>query len=129
MCLVADSDIPYIAEEDIICYKLYILINDKYVSPYQKCDMPNINELVTTELQKPGDFCIGKGFHSFTYLEDAEIVAEQFITQYDYNTCIATCIIPKNSKYYAGKFDKDCSYCSESIKIEKITKFKKLKVK
>ena len=72
MCLIANSNIPYVAEQDIICYKLYILFNDKYVSPFQKCDMPNINELVTTELQKPGEFFIEKGFHSFAYLEDAE---------------------------------------------------------
>lgn len=121
MCLVADSDIPYIAEQDIICYKFYILINDKYVSPYRKCNMPGINELVTTELQEPGRFYIEKGFHSFTYLEDAEIAAERFGNNYE--DCIAKCIIPKGSRYYAGKFGKDYSYCSKSIKIEKITKF------
>lgn len=116
MCLVANRNIPYTAEQDIICYKLYILSNGKYVSPYLKCDMPGINELITTELQKPGRLLIEKGFHSFVYLDSAILEAEK----YNYSTCIVKCIIPKGSKYYAGKFGKDRSYCSESIKIEKI---------
>ena len=123
MCLIAISNTPYIAEQDIICYKIYILIDDKYVSPYQKCDMPSINELVTTELQRSGDFYIEKGFHSFAYLENAKIIADQFINAWNYNTCIAKCIIPKGSKYYSGKFGNDYSYCSESIQIEEIIKF------
>ena len=123
MCLVANNNIPYTAEHDITCYKIYVYVNGKYVSPYQKCDMPSINELVTTELQRSGDFYIEKGFHSFACLEDAEIIADQFITRCNYTTCIAKCIIPKGSKYYSGKFGKDCSYCSESIKIEEIIMF------
>lgn len=120
MCLIANSNIPYVAEQDIICYKLYILFNDKYVSPFQKCDMPNINELVTTELQKPGELFIEKGFHSFAYLEDAENINEWLESIY-HKSCIAKCIIPKGSRFYAGKFDyAEYSYCSESIKIEKI---------
>lgn len=121
MCLVADHIIPYIAEQDIICYKLYILINDKYVSPYLKCDMPSINELITTKLQKPGKFHIKEGFHSFAYLEDAEFEVEWLRNTHNYNNiCIAKCIIPKGSKYYTGKFDEDYSYCSDSIKLIEI---------
>ena len=123
MCLIAISNTPYIAEQDIICYKIYILIDDKYVSPYQKCDMPSINELVTTELQRSGDFYIEKGFHSFACLEDAEVEAEWFGNVHGHEVCIAKCIIPKGSKYYWGKFRDDYSYCSESIKIEKIIMF------
>lgn len=121
MCLIANSNIPYVAEQDIICYKLYIRIQNKYVSPFQKCDMPNINELVTTELQKPGELFIEKGFHSFAYLEDAENTNEWLESVSYYKSCIAKCIIPKGSRFYAGKFDGDeYSYCSESIKIEGI---------
>ena len=120
MCLVADSDIPYVAEENIICYKFYILINDKYVSPYQKCDMPDINKLVATELQRSGDFYIEKGFHSFACLKDAEVEAEWFGNVHGHEVCIAKCIIPKGSKYYWGKFRDDYSYCSESFIIKEV---------
>lgn len=122
MCLITKNNDPYIAEQDIICYKIYIYINGKYVSPYQKCDMPSINELVTTELQRSGDFYIEKGFHSFACLEDAEVDAEWF-GKSNYEGCIARCIIPEGSKYYRGKFGNYISYCSESIKIEKIITF------
>ena len=121
MCLITNNYIPYTAEHNITCYKIYIYINGRYVSPYQKCDMPSMNELATTELQRSGDFYIEKGFHSFACLKDAEVEAEWFEDMHNYESCIAKCIIPKGSKYYWGKFDGDeYSYCSESIKIEKI---------
>ena len=123
MCLIADRNTPYIAKTDIVCYKVYVLNNNKYVSPYQNCDMPGINELVTTELQRSGDFYIEKGFHSFACLKDAEVEAEWFGNVHGHEVCIAKCIIPKGSKYYWGKFRDDYSYCSESIKIEKIIMF------
>ena len=122
MCLITNNYIPYTAEHDITCYKIYVYVNGKYVSPYQKCDMPSINELVTTERQRSGDFYIEKGFHSFARLEDAEVEAEWF-GRSSYEGCIAKCIIPKGSNYYWGKFRDDYSYCSESIKIEKIIMF------
>ena len=123
MCLITNNYIPYTAEHDITCYKIYIYINGRYVSSYQKCDMPSMNELVTTELQRSGDFYIEKGFHSFAYLEDAEVEAEWFENMHNYESCIAKCIIPKGSNYYWGKFRDDYSYCSESIQIEKIIMF------
>ena len=123
MCLITNNYIPYTAEHDITCYKIYVYVNGKYVSPYQSCDMPGINELVTTELQRSGDFYIEKGFHSFACLKDAEVEAEWFGNMHNYESCIAKCIIPKGSNYYWGKFRDDYSYCSESIKIEKIIKF------
>lgn len=120
MCLITNNYIPYTAEHDITCYKIYIYINGRYVSPYQKCNMPSINELATTELQRSGDFYIEKGFHSFACLEDAEVEAEWFEDMHNYESCIAKCIIPKGSKYYWGKFRDDYSYCSESFIIKEI---------
>ena len=119
MCLITKNSDPYMAEHDITCYKIYIYINGRYVSPYQKCNMPSINELVTTELQRSGDFYIEKGFHSFACLKDAEVEAEWFGV-HGHEVCIAKCIIPKGSNYYWGKFRDDYSYCSESFIIKEI---------
>ena len=119
MCLITNNYIPYTAEHDITCYKIYVYVNGKYVSPYQSCDMPGINELVITELQRSGDFYIEKGFHSFACLKDAEVEAEWF-SVHGHEVCIAKCIIPKDSNYYWGKFRDDYSYCSESLIIKEI---------
>ena len=131
MCLYTKQTEPEIAEQDIECYKVYVKsYGDRWFSPYQECPMPIMNGLVTTELQRPGDFYIEKGFHSFACLKDAEVEAEWFGNVHGHEVCIAKCIIPKGSKYYWGKFRDDYSYCSESIKIEKIKCFtNKLKLK
>ena len=71
MCLISNFDYPSVADRDLICYKVYILINDRYKSPYQKADMPKIGELATTLLEKPGSYLIEKGFHSFVSILDA----------------------------------------------------------
>ena len=110
MCLITNNYIPYTAEHDITCYKIYVYVNGKYVSPYQNCDMPGINELVTTELQRSGDFYIEKGFHSFVNSIDAKL--------YSYkgrDSIVVSCIIPKGAKYYKGFFENCESYCSDSI--------------
>lgn len=118
MCLASNFARPSIADRDLTCYKIYILINNRYKSPYQKADMPKIGELTTTSLQKPGSFIIKKGFHSFVSLIDAVDEARLITTVYGYKTYVFKCMIPEDTKYYEGRFNSIPSYCSESIIIE-----------
>lgn len=118
MCLISNFDYPSVAEGNLICYKVYILVNDDYVSPYQKANIPNIGEVATTSLQPPGLYLVTKGFHSFASLIDAVDEADLLTTVYHCKTCIFRCTIPKDTKYYEGKFNRAPSYCSESIIIE-----------
>ena len=118
MCLISNFDHPSVADRDLTCYKIYILINKWYKSPYRKADMPNIGELTTTSLQKSGSFIIEKGFHSFVSLLDAISEARLITTVYGYETYIYKCMIPEDTKYYEGRFNCIPSYCSESIIIE-----------
>ena len=118
MCLISNSDRPYVADRDLTCYKVYILINNRHKSPYQRADMPKIGELTTTSLQKPGSFIIEKGFHSFVSFIDAVNEVRLITTIYSYETYIFKCVIPKGTKYYEGSFNCIPSYCSESIIIE-----------
>lgn len=118
MCLISNFDHPSVADRDLTCYKIYMLINKWYKSPYQKADMPKIGELTTTPLQKSGSFIIEKGFHSFVSLLDAISEAHLITTIYGYETYIYKCIIPEDTKYYEGRFNCTPSYCSESIIIE-----------
>ena len=118
MCLISNFDHPSVADRDLTCYKIYILINKWYKSPYRKADMPKIGELTTTSLQKSGSFIIEKGFHSFVSLLDAVSEARLITTVYGYETYIFKCMIPEDTKYYEGRFNCTPSYCSESIIIE-----------
>lgn len=119
MCLNANSNIPKIAEENIICYKIYIFRNG-FVSPYLRSPIPKLKEKITTELQNDGSYLIEKGFHSFINLSDAEGDAKFFSRYYEIKAVISKCIIPKGSKYYKGKFGTIPSYCSESIIVDTI---------
>ena len=120
MCLITTKNIPEIAQEDIVCYKIYILIEDELLSPYQGSPAPAINKVTNTLLDRAylsnyrGAYMISKGFHSFKYLDD--LIKELDFWQ-SYDIKIFKCIIPKGTKYYEGKFNNSPSYCSESIKL------------
>lgn len=124
MCLTVSNKTPSIAVRDIVGYKVYIDVNNRYMSPFQKEYMPKLKEITTTFLQESGSplqtsglFVIHEGFHSFEFLSDAmnlAIMLEEPI--------IAKCVIPEGSKYYKGKFNEFPSYCSESIIIKTIFK-------
>ena len=120
MCLISNFDYPSVADRDLTCYKIYILINKWYKSPYQKADMPKIGELATTSLQESGTYLIEKGFHSFVSLLSAINEANLFTTVHNYETYVFKCTIPEGTKYYEGSFNCIPSYCSESIIIEEL---------
>lgn len=138
MCLITTKNIPEIAQEDIVCYKFYILhiakddINssshdkDGYLSPYWGMRAPNMNEVVNTVLDRVylhkcggnnSTYMINRGFHSFKYIDD--LTKELYFWQ-PCDAKIFKCIIPKGTKYYEGEFDDSPSYCSESIILKEI---------
>ena len=125
MCLITTKNIPKIAQEDIVCYKYYRFKKkdgkSELFSPYYKAPVPNLNEIVSTELDElpePTDpskdlYCIiNKGFHSFKYLDD--LTKELYFWPL-FDVKIFKCIIPKGTKYYEGNYIDLPSYCSESI--------------
>ena len=118
MCLITTKDIPEIAQEDIVCYKFYVLhkvkddINlpsydkDGYLSPYQGMPAPTINKVTNTLLDRAylskytAVYMVGRGFHSFKYLDD---LIEELDFWLSFDIKIFKCIIPKGTKYYEGK--------------------------
>ena len=79
MCLITTKNIPEIAQEDIVCYKIYILIEDELLSPYQGSPAPAINKVTNTLLDRAHlcrakddnlAYMVNRGFHSFKYLND-----------------------------------------------------------
>ena len=126
MCLITTKSIPEIAQENVICYKFYKLMENKLFSPYQGVLAPNINEVVNTVLGraylhryrgKSPIYSINRGFHSFKYFE--ELIGELHFWKCS-DIRIFKCIIPQGTKYYKGKFHNFPSYCSESIKLIKL---------
>lgn len=121
MCLYTDSKIPSIAEEDITCYKVYVLIDNQYVSPYQNTIMPSLGTIAVTELDE--DYVVYKGFHSFISLSNAQ--KEAFIlNNASKSICAAAvfkCVIPKNAKYYKGFYGLTIkTYCSNTIIVKEL---------
>ena len=46
MCLITDWKTPHIAEEDIICYKVYEDSWNGYASPYIGSPIPKFNKII-----------------------------------------------------------------------------------
>ena len=114
MCLLTIQSKPLVAEEDIICYKVYFKSKNWYESPVMGDIVTELNQVLKTNLQKStlgGE--VYEGYHSFKYKESAD-------TLYPNNgkVCVK-CIIPKGSLYYKGIHDfifrEDDGYCSDTI--------------
>lgn len=142
MCLITTKNIPEIAQEDIVCYKYYIVEKkdgkEKLTSPYYGVSAPNLNKTVSTKLDRISSptgfdiindsayYAVQKGFHSFKYLkhviQDIE-TWKDIRTRIEYpNYKVFKCIIPKGTKYYEGIFGEVFSYCSKSIKLIELVK-------
>ena len=125
MCLITTKDIPEIAQEDIVCYTLYKLRDNKLLSPYREVVAPNINEVTNTVLDRACvfsykgnhvNYSVSRGFHSYKNISNSKEELRFWIHFLAYsNVRIFKCIIPKGTKYYEGKFGDFPSYCSESI--------------
>ena len=135
MCLITEQKEPFIAEEDIICYKTGYR-NKKFLRRtyfVSLCIMfrYRLNKIYKTDLELDTDIgnywdgivadhyglnrvietsnliSVIKGFHSFATLD--RIQGSQL--------CTVQCIIPKGSEYYA---DATGLLCSNQIIIKKI---------
>lgn len=101
MCLLTNNLHKYIAEKDIVCYKIVNLRDNKIISYWY--DFPyELNSKYTTQVLQPipvlnGDICIEKGFHSYRNLDTAKEDTWLPLTE---SLVIVKCIVPKGSEYY-----------------------------
>jgi hypothetical protein len=121
MCLYSTNKDPYIAEDDIMCYKILFTDRNELRSPYQyfkferKIKYDNSDE---PEILKTGDkeYKISAGyFHAYSDLDIAILYHSRMYHNMLYASLlptIFTALIPKGSKYYIGD-NKDI--CSDSI--------------
>lgn len=117
MCLVTNNP-EQIAKEDITCYKVVFLEDNKLLSWYYGFEYI-LNNLYTTEISYIRDLieedyiCIERAFHSYTSLDHAM----RFLQAYAiYGSTIVKCIIPKDAKFYQ---DYKC-FASNQIIIKQI---------
>lgn len=144
MCLnlTSDNKDPFIAEEDIVCYKfLRKNTNGTLISPYREFKY-KLNEIVTSALlieynQFPSTFSyydvdgvktsytstysVEEGLHSFVHIKTAQDAALSMVGLYiDDEYIVAKCIIPKYSMVYKGLFNEHESYASNQLVITEI---------
>ncbi len=101
MCLLTNNLHKYIAEKDIVCYKIVYLQGKKIISFW--FDFPyELNRKYTTQVLQPipvpnGDIRIEKGFHSYRNLYTAKRDVWFSLME---SLVIVKCIVPKGSEYY-----------------------------
>lgn len=124
MCLFTEQTKPLIAEEDIVCYKIYYDSYGVLRTPWRNVPMPKKDEIITTDLEdKPFEGYVRFGYHSLEQLIDATFIASVLSNSWLSYSVVVKCVIPKGSKYYRGIFyfkgKEYSSYCSKSIKVIK----------
>lgn len=120
MCLMTNMQRPYIAKEDITCYKVVYLVSSicenypRFHSIYF-----NYNYVFNGNEVKTGDFpfkiqgwTVNNGFHSYSRIGYAESVCKM---DNNPNKVIIKCVIPKGASYYVSTGEGE--YCSNRIKI------------
>lgn len=103
MCLITNNLHKYIAEKDIVCYKIVNLRDNKIIS-YWYDFIYELNKKYTIPVLQPifrknGNIRIEKGFHSYRNL----YIAKYYICYDMFNLLpeiIVKCIVPKGSEYY-----------------------------
>ena len=134
MCLLSDTDIPKIAQEDIVCYKVLIkvsgikaLFGKGYLTPW--CDTKvrpkglfkaKGGKSILRNCFKPGTYDVGRGFiHTYTGLDGSRI-PKNLIGGHR----MFECIIPKGTEYFVSidgeEYASDCIIFKREMKCRKI---------
>lgn len=107
MCLILKDTTKYIANMDIIVYKVVAITNNKmhaiwqpfrykYNKLYKLSRRLRIYKLFDDELHTM------EGFYSFNNLQDAESLKLKYINCARYVTKVVKCILPKGTEYYTS---------------------------
>lgn len=122
MCLLTTQQVPQIAEEDIICYKV---ISPDMTSLYYTEFKWELGKLYETEIECCSKWVfteVSQAFHSYKSLLDL---------MYGYFKSLSPCMmvkctIPKGSEYYLGKQGEMDGYASNKIIVNEILDVKKV---
>lgn len=147
MPLYTDNKYPFLATEDIICYKLIGCCGDKYVSPMKMSVIKNFPCLsVKDTLYEPplhditnNRFIItSQGIHAFSSVADAQRMQRLMkntvnINGLTYEVEIDECVIEKGTPFWKGTYSKSIIEQNtlryeyfDAVAAEKITVLNKL---
>lgn len=133
MCLTTKTSVCYVSEKEIKCYKVLLLDDGEYMTPYQKTFVPikvregNIpffaDGVKSVEESWLSASCfIGSGFiHTYKYLGSARDFKKHIETMHpNLVGAIFECEIPIGTRYYEGQDDFfETSFASEKIMFKK----------
>jgi hypothetical protein len=129
MCLISSSRKSQIATEDIKVFKLAILSQGQYSSPYTEFDIGSPSEFPKTIVPKEPRFKINKtdqntylissgSLHAYTHLSTAiNKICLYRLSRYCLNLKILECHIPKGARYFVNYNGKEI--CSRKLIIDK----------
>ena len=120
MCLRIDKlERVSVAKEDIVCYKILIRRkNGEYSTFYRDfvVDMGITYQSRLARLRCNNYDIIEQGLHVFVHKSDTL----HFESKMDSTVRVVRCVIPKESLYYKGIFERCESYASNHLRYEEI---------
>lgn len=137
MCLTTKTSVCSVSEQEIKCYKVLLLDDGEYITPYQKAFVPKLVIEGNAPFFADGkknigiDYCeetlsescvVGRGFiHTYKYFGSASDFKKHLEIMYPTSVCaVFECEIPIGTKYYEGQDDFfETSFASEKIMFKK----------
>lgn len=118
MCLVTPTKIPYVAPDDLFCYKVLNEVDGKLVTPFRGFPI-ELGKLYTTDdIKEADDNELGAGFlHAYASPSYMYKFKSQYLRSRDQKAAMYLAIIPKGTKFFANN---DCTeMCATALKVIK----------
>ncbi len=118
MCLVSPTKIPYVAPDDLFCYKVLNEVNGQLVTPFREFPM-ELNKLYTTDdICQAEDNKLGAGFlHAYASPSYMYKSIDQYARRLGTKPAMYLAVIPKGTKFFVNN---DCSeLCTTALKVIK----------
>lgn len=107
MCLILKDTTKYIANTNIIVYKVVAITDNKmhaiwHLFRYKYNKLYKLSKRLRIYKLFSNDLYIMEGFYSFNNLQDAETLNLKYINCNRYVTKVVKCILPKGTEYYTS---------------------------
>ncbi len=118
MCLVSPTKIPYVAPDDLFCYKVLNEVNGNLVTPFREFPI-ELNKLYTThDVSQAESSELGAGFlHAYTSPSYMYKCRACYTRCRNTKPAMYLAVIPKGTKFFVNN---DCSeLCATALKVLK----------
>lgn len=124
--------IPRIALKDRVVYKFLRFEKGRFLSPYMDSEYmagwtyESACKPVWSPSGPMGAIVIEKGIHALSRIEDVRLVIN-YCQSEGYHYAIATCIIPRGTRYWRGRWSGFASVATGKLRVLKIEPYKVLR--